>query len=72
MVTSMEKMKNKLSGKPYLIGDRHIIWDAIIDEVGNIWNFFKIIDDDMVMIDETNDIINKEFQKLGTRPRVAT
>jgi hypothetical protein len=34
ILTDMEKMKNKLSGKPYLIGARHIIWDEIIKEVG--------------------------------------
>jgi len=32
----MEKMKDELFGKPYLIGVKHIIWDAIIDEVDKI------------------------------------
>jgi hypothetical protein len=65
-------MKNKLYGKPYMIGDRHIIWDEIIDEVGNIWDYFKIIDDEILLTDEADDTIKKEFQELGTRPRVAT
>jgi hypothetical protein len=47
MLTDMEQMKNKLSGKPYLIGARHIIWDEIINEVGKIWDYFKIIDDEI-------------------------
>jgi hypothetical protein len=72
MITDMEKMKDKLSGKPYLIGEKHIIWDAIIDEVGKIWNYFKIIDDEIILTDEVDDTIKKGFQELGTRPQVAT
>jgi hypothetical protein len=72
MLIDMEQMKNKLSGKPYLIGARHIIWDEIIDEVGKIWDFFKIIDDEILLTDEADDTIKKAFQELGTRPQVAT
>jgi hypothetical protein len=72
MLIDMEQMKNKLSGKPYLIGARHIIWDEIIDEVGKIWNYFKIIDDEIQLTDEADDTIKKSFQELGTRPQVAT
>jgi hypothetical protein len=68
----MEQMKNKLSGKPYLIGSRHIIWDEIIAEVGKIWDYFKIIDDEILLTDEADDTIKKSFQELGTRPQVAT
>jgi hypothetical protein len=72
MLTDIEKMKNKLSGKPYLIGARHIIWDEIISEVGKLWDYFKIIDDEMLLTDEADDIIKKSFHELGTRPQVAT
>jgi hypothetical protein len=72
LLTDIEKMKNKLSGKPYLIGSRHIIWDEIISEVGKLWNYFKIIDDEMLLTDEADDIIQKSFHELGTRPQVAT
>jgi chromosome segregation ATPase len=30
MLTDIEQLQNKLSGKPYLIGARHLIWDEII------------------------------------------
>jgi len=52
MLIDMEKMKSKFFGKPYLIGVRHIIWDEVIDEVGKIWNYFKIIDDEIQLRDE--------------------
>jgi hypothetical protein len=68
----MEKIKNKLSGKPYLLGSRQIIWDEIISEVGKLWDYFKIIDDEMLLIKEENDVIKKSFHKLGTRPQVST
>jgi hypothetical protein len=72
MLTDIEKMKNKLSGKPYLIGARHIIWDEIISEVGKLWDYFKIIDDEILLTDEADDVIKKSFHELGTRPQVAT
>jgi hypothetical protein len=36
MLIDMEKMKNTLSGKPYLVGARHIIWDEIISDIVKI------------------------------------
>jgi hypothetical protein len=72
MLTYMEQMKDKLSGKPYMIGARHIIWDEIIAEVANIWHYFKIIDEEIILTDEADDTIKKAFQELGTRPQVAT
>jgi hypothetical protein len=64
----IEKMKNKLLGKTYLIGVRHIIWDEILSEVGKIWKYFKIIDDAMLLTNEENDTIKKSFHELETRP----
>jgi hypothetical protein len=72
LLTDIEKMKNKLIGKPYLIGARHIIWDEIIGEVSKMWNYFKIIDDEMLLTDEADETIQKSFHELGTRPQVAT
>ena len=65
-------MKKKLSGRPYLIGARHIIWDEIIYEVGKLWDYFKIIDNEMLLTNEEKDNIHKSFHELGTRPQVAT
>jgi len=72
MLSDMEQMKTKLSGKPYLIRARHIIWDENINEVGKIWDYFKIIDDEILLTNEANDTIKKAFQELRTRPQVAT
>jgi hypothetical protein len=72
LLTDIENMQHKLSGKPYLIGATHIIWDEIIAEVGKIWHYFKIIDEEIILIDEANETINKAFQGLGMRPQVAT
>jgi hypothetical protein len=72
MQTYIDQMKNKLTGKPYLIGARHIIWDEIIGEVAKLWNYFKIIDDEMMLTDEADESIQKSFHELGTRHQVAT
>jgi len=72
MFTDMEQLKNKLSGKYYFVGERHIIWDEIINEFVNIWDYFNIIDDEMLLIDEVDEVIKKSFQELGTRPQDAT
>jgi hypothetical protein len=68
----MEQMKTKLSGKPYLVGAKHLIWDEIISEVARLWDYFKIIDDEMLLVDEADEVIHKSFHELGTRPQVAT
>jgi hypothetical protein len=72
MLTDMEQMKTKLSGKPYLVGAKHLIWDEIINEVARLWDYFKIIDDEMLLVDEADEVIHKSFHELGTRPQVAT
>jgi hypothetical protein len=72
MLTDVEQMKNKLSGGPYIIGSWHIIWDEIISEVVKLWDYFKIIDDEMLLTYEADDVIKKSFHELGTRPRVVT
>jgi hypothetical protein len=72
MLTDMEQMKTKLTCKPYFLGAKHLIWDEIISEVTKLWDNFKIIDDEMMLIDEANDCIKKSFHELGTRPQVAT
>jgi hypothetical protein len=59
MITYMEQMKNKIVCKPYLIWARHIIWDEIINEFGNIWDYFKIIDDEILLKNEADDTIKK-------------
>ena len=68
----MEHMKTKLWGKQYLVGAKHLIWDEIISEVAELWDHFKILDDEMLLVDEADDVIQKPFQELGTRPKVAT
>ena len=68
----MEQMKTKLSGNPYLVGTKHLIQDEIISEVAKLWDYFKIIDDEMMLIDEADDVIQKSFHELGTRRQVAT
>jgi hypothetical protein len=30
MLGDIEKLQNKLTGNPYLVGARHLIWDQII------------------------------------------
>jgi hypothetical protein len=65
-------MKNNLSGKPYLVGANNIIWDEIISEVARLWDYFKIIDDEILVVDEVDEVIDKSFHELGTRPQVAT
>jgi hypothetical protein len=51
MLTNIEEMQNNFFGKPYLIGAMHLIWDEIITEVGKIWDYFKIIDEEIVLRD---------------------
>jgi hypothetical protein len=63
LLTEIEQLKNKLCGKCYLVGARHIIWDEIINEVSKIWDYFKIIDDEMLLIDEADEVIKKSFQE---------
>ena len=65
-------MSDKFSGKPYLIRDRHVMWDEIKNEVTKLWDFFKIIDDEIELTDEIDKVLKKAFVELGTRPRVAT
>ena len=72
MLTDIEKMKNKLIVKPYLIGARCIIWDEIIGEVSKLWICFKIADDEMLLTNEAYETIQKSFHELGTRPHIAT
>jgi hypothetical protein len=72
MLTDMEHMKTKFSGKPYLAGAKHLIWDEIIIEVSRIWDYFKIIDDEMLLVDEVYDVFQKSYYELGTRPQVST
>jgi hypothetical protein len=48
----MEQMKTKILSKPYLVGAKHLIWDEIINEVAGLWDYFKIIDDEMLLVDE--------------------
>jgi hypothetical protein len=72
MLTDMEKMKTRLSIQPYLVGTKHLIWGDIISEVAKIWDYFKIIDDIMFLVDEADEVILKAFHELGTRPQVAT
>jgi hypothetical protein len=72
MLIDMDKMKTKLSEKPYLVRTKHLIWDDIINEVARIWDYFKIIDDDMLLVDEADEVIHKSFHELETRPKVAT
>ena len=72
MLIDMEQMKGKFSGKSYLMGAKNLIWDEIIIEVSKLWDYFKIIDDEMLLIDEEDDVIHKSFHELGTRPQVST
>jgi hypothetical protein len=68
MLTNMEQMKTKLSGKLYFVGAKHLIWDEIISEVARLWDYFKIKDDEMLLVDEVDEVIQKSFHELGTRP----
>jgi hypothetical protein len=58
--------------KPYLVGAQHLIWDDIIIEVAKLWDYFKTIDDEMLLVDEADEVIQKSFHELGIRPQVAT
>jgi len=51
-----------------LVGDRHIIWDEIINEVAKIWDYFKINDDEMLLTNQVDEVIKKSFHELGTQP----
>jgi hypothetical protein len=64
MLTYIEQMKNKLTCKPYLIGAKNIIWDEIMSEFCRLWDYFKIIDDGILLIDEANYTIQKSFHEL--------
>jgi hypothetical protein len=72
MQKEIDQLSDKLSGKPYLIGARHVIWDEIINEVTKLWDFFKIIDDEIQLTDEIDEVLKKAFVELGSRPQVAT
>ena len=59
MQKEIHHLSDKLFGKPYLIGDRHIIWDEIINEVIQLWDFFKITDDEIQLTDEIDEVLRK-------------
>jgi len=61
MSTDMEQMKTKLSFKPYLVGFKHLISDEIIGEVARLWDYFKIIDDEILLVDEVYEVIRNHF-----------
>jgi hypothetical protein len=72
MLNDMEQMKTKLSHKPYLVGSKHLILDEIIIEVAKLSDYLKTIYDEMLLVDEADDVIQKSFHELGIRPQVAT
>jgi hypothetical protein len=68
MQKDIDQLSDKFSGKPYLIGDRHVIWDEIINEVTKLWDLFKIVDDEFQLTNEIDEIFKKAFTELGSRP----
>ena len=62
MLTCIEQLKNKLCDKCYSVRARYIIWDEIINEVSKIWDYFRIIGDEMLLTDEAEEVIKKSFQ----------
>jgi hypothetical protein len=65
-------MKTKLLGIPYLVGAKHLIWEEIIGEVAKLWDYLKIINDEMFLVDEADDVIQEPFHVQRTRPQVVT
>jgi len=61
MLRDMEQLKRKFSGKSYLVRARHIIWNEIVNEDGKIWDYFKTINDEILLKDEAYKVINKSF-----------
>jgi hypothetical protein len=65
MLGDIEQLQNKLSGKPYLIGARHLIWDQIITEINKIWDYFKIIEEEVYMTDEARSSHTTSISRIG-------
>jgi len=61
-------LSDELSGKPYFIGARHIIWDEIIIEVTKLWDFFKINDDEIQLTNDIDEVLKKYFVEFGSTP----
>jgi flagellar biosynthesis chaperone FliJ len=64
----LEKAQGKLTGKPYLIGARHILWDHIISEIIKSWNYFTLVVDESSLASQTQHNINKILEELSDKP----
>jgi hypothetical protein len=64
-------LKNKLVGKSYLIGARHLIWDQIITKVTRIWDYFKLMDEESTLVKKADKDIQQAFHDLGNSPQLA-
>jgi chromosome segregation ATPase len=66
-----DTLKTKLSGKPYLMGARHLIWDKIMEHVNKMWKCFIIMEEEANLVKKVEKDIAKVEQELGDKPQVA-
>jgi hypothetical protein len=66
-----DTLKNKLSGKSYLMGARHIVWDKIIEQVNKMWKCFIIMEEEASLVKKVEIDITKAEKELGDKPQAA-
>jgi len=62
MLEEREQLKNKLTGNLYLVGSIHLIWEQITFEINKIWDYFKIIGEDICLAMRQIELYNKLFK----------
>jgi hypothetical protein len=66
----IEQLQGNLVGKPYLIGEKHLIWDHIITKVTNMWDSFKLIGEESTLENEADKSIQQDFEELSNKPQL--
>jgi hypothetical protein len=45
-----DTLKGKISGNSHLMGERHLIWDKIIDQINKMWKIFIIMEEEASLV----------------------
>jgi hypothetical protein len=55
----LEQAQGRLTGKSYLIGAIHILWNHIISEIIKSWNYFTLVVDESILASQNQQYISK-------------
>jgi len=64
-------LKNKVSGKSYLMGVGHLIWDKIIEQISRTWRSFIIMKEEASLVRKVEKYVEDDLQELGNKPQLA-